>query len=75
VDKRILNLPYTDSKDEEDQVEVEKEEVLEEYIPSPTPKEEHELQFAEASSSNKRKQRKSKKIKKLKEKIKQREVL
>jgi hypothetical protein len=46
VDKRILNLPYTDSKDEEDQVEAEKEEVLEEYIPSPTPKEEHELQFA-----------------------------
>jgi hypothetical protein len=91
VDKRILNLPYTDSEDEEHQVEAEQEAVLTEdpvttwYVdpfttgyedlPSPTPKEEHELQIAEASSSSKRKQRKSKKIKKLKEKIKQQEVL
>jgi hypothetical protein len=82
VDKKILNLPYTDSEDEENQVAAEQEVSLAEDpvttgyedLPSPTPKEEHELQVAEASSS-KPKQNRSKKIKKLKEKIAQQEVL
>jgi hypothetical protein len=58
VDKNILHLPYTDSEDEEDQVAVEQEvsliedPVTTEYedLPSPTPKEDHGQQIAEASS-------------------------
>jgi hypothetical protein len=46
-----------------------------EDLPSPTPKEEQELQVADASSSRKVKQSKSKKIKKLKKKLAQQEVL
>jgi hypothetical protein len=43
-------------------------------LPSPTPKEEHEMQVVEVSSSKSKKNR-SKKIKKLREKIEQQEVL
>jgi hypothetical protein len=82
VDKNILNLPYTDSEDEEDQVAAEQEVSLAEDpvttgyedLPSPTPKEDQGQQIAEASSS-KSKQSRSQKIKKLKEKIAQQEVL
>jgi hypothetical protein len=71
VEKNILNLPYIDSEDEENQVATEKKETLTEDpvtaeyedLPSPTPKEEHEMQAAEASSSKSKKNR-SKKIKK-----------
>jgi hypothetical protein len=82
VDKNILNLPYTDSEDEEDQVAIEKEvdptedpvTIGYEDLTSPTPKEDQGQNIAEASSS-KSKQSRSQKIKKLKEKITQQEVL
>jgi hypothetical protein len=95
VNKRILNLPYTDSEEEErlkqgmkvetghedpattgheDTVYVNPFTTRYEDLPSPTPKEEHEMQAAEASSSKSKKNR-SKKIKKLREKIEQQEVL
>jgi hypothetical protein len=92
VNKRILNLPYTDSEDEEHQVERKHEEhrietghedavyvdvftTSYEDIPSPTPKEEQELQVADVSSSKKVKQSKSKEIRKLKKMLAQQEVL
>jgi hypothetical protein len=59
VDKNILNLPYTDFEDEEDQVAAEKEVSLAEDpvtagyedLPSPTPKENQGQQIGKASSS------------------------
>jgi hypothetical protein len=82
VDKNILNLPYTDSEDEEDQVSTKKKVSLAEDpvtigygdLPSPTPKEDQGQQIVEASSS-KSKQSRSQKIKRLTEKIAQHEVL
>jgi hypothetical protein len=83
VNKSILNLPYTDSENEEHQIEIGHENSVYvdvftttyEDLPSPTPQEEQELQFADASSSKKVKQSKPKEIKKLKKKLAQQEVL
>jgi hypothetical protein len=91
VNKSILNLPYTDSEDEEHQIETGHEDSVTtghensifvdiftasyEDLPSPTPQEEQEPQIADASSSKRVKQSKSKEIKKLKKKLAEQEVL
>ena len=91
VNKNILNLPYTDSKDEEQQLETRHEDLVTtgcddsvfvdiyttsyENLPSPTPGEEQEPQIAEASFSKRVKQNKSKEIKKLKKKLTEKEVI
>jgi hypothetical protein len=83
VNKSILNLPYTDSEDEEVQIDTGHENSFYldvfiaryEDLPSPTPQEEQEPQVADASSSKRVKQSKSKEIKKLRKKLAQQEVL
>jgi hypothetical protein len=91
VNKNILNLPYTDSENEEHQIETGYEDSVTtghensvfvdiyttsyENLPSPTPREEQEPQIADASSSKRVKQSKSKEIKKLKKKLAEQEVL
>jgi hypothetical protein len=91
VNKSILNLPYTDSEDEEHQIETWHENsvttghgnsiyvdvftVRYEHLPSSTPQGEQEPQVADVSSSKRVKQSKSKEIKKLKKKLAQQEVL
>lgn len=67
-DKNILNLPYTDSEEEEEQVAAEYED-----LPSPTPKED-QGQVAETSSS-KPKQSRSQKINQLLTKVYELEVV
>jgi hypothetical protein len=80
VNKNILNLPYTDSEDEEHQIEIGHEDSVTtgcenfvfvdiyiasyEDLPSPIPQEEQEPQIVDASSSKRVKQSKSKEIKK-----------
>jgi hypothetical protein len=80
VNKNIPNLPYSDSEDEEQQLETGHEGsvttrreysifvdiyiVSYENLPSPTPQEEQDHQAVEASSREKSKQSKSKNIKK-----------
>lgn len=91
VNKSILNLPYTDSEDEEHQIETRHEDSVTtrhensifvdifttsyEDLPSPTPQEEQEPQIVDASSSKRVKQSKSKEIKKLKKKLSEQEVI
>jgi hypothetical protein len=85
VNKSILNLPYTDSEDEEHQIEIGHEDSVTighensifvdiftasyKYLPSPTPQKEQEPQITDASSSKRVKQSKSKEINKLKKKL------
>jgi len=68
-DKNILNLPYTDSEEEEEQVAAEYED-----LPSPTPKEDQGQQVAETSSS-KPKQSRSQKINQLLRRVYELEVV
>jgi hypothetical protein len=91
VNKSILNLPYSDSEDEEHRIETGHEDSVTtrrenlvfvdiyttsyEDLPSPTPQEEQEPQIADASSRKQVKQSKSKEIKKLKKKLSKQEVL
>jgi hypothetical protein len=91
MNKNILNLPYSDLEDEEQQLETGHEDSVTtghdnsvfvdiytesyENLPSPTPQEEQEPQVAEASSRKRVKQNKSKEIKKLKKKLAEQEVL
>jgi hypothetical protein len=91
VNKNILNLPYTESEDEEHQIETGYKDSVTtghdnsifvdiytpsyENLPSPTPQEEQEPQIADASSRKRVNQSKSKQIKNLKKKIVEQEVL
>ena len=58
-DRNILNLPYSDSEDQEEREDnlAEQFQVGQEEFPSPTPKEDQGEQEAEASSSKPRSQR------------------
>jgi hypothetical protein len=91
ANKNILNLPYTDSENEEHHIETGHEDSVTtgrenfvfvdiyrasyENLPSPTPREEKEPQIADASYRKCVKQSKSKEIKKLKRKLAEQEVL
>jgi hypothetical protein len=74
LNKNVLNLPYTDSENEEQQFETRYEDsvFMDIYtasyknLPSPTPRKKQEPQIANALSSKQVKQNKSKEIKKLK---------
>ena len=75
-DKNVLNLPYTDSKDEEEQGTNLANQVVvgHEDVPSPTPKDDQSQQVAEASSS-KPKESGSQKINQLLRQVYELEVL